>query len=104
MDRRRFIGTLTGGLFATPLAAEAQQSGKVKMPRIGVLSLFAAEHPQARELSGAFRQGLLELGYVEGQNIVIETGSAQGRLDRLPKVLAELVRLKVELILSLRAH
>jgi putative ABC transport system substrate-binding protein len=86
-------------LLAAPLAAEAQRVGKV--PRIGLVSSVSAELPQIRELSDAFRQGLRELGYVEGQNIVIEERSAQGRLERLPDLFAELVRLRVEFILTL---
>lgn len=74
MDRRAFIGTLAGGLLVAPLAAEAT----AQAPRIGMLSLFRPEHPQARELSDAFRQGLRELGYVGGENIIIEYRSAQG--------------------------
>ena len=67
MDRRAFIGTLTGGLLAAPLAAEGQQTAKVA--RIGVLFLNQAPNPHLKE---AFRQGLRDLGYVEGHNVVIE--------------------------------
>ena len=98
----RLIGLaviLTFSLILAPLAAEAQLAGRV--PRIGIVSTFSLEHPQARELSDAFRQGLRELGYVEGRNIVIEYRSAQGRVERVPDAFAELVRLNVELILSL---
>ena len=67
MNRRSFIGTLASGLLAAPLAAEGQQAGKV--PRIGFLSVTS---PSDRPLLlDAFRQGLRELGWVEGQNIVI---------------------------------
>jgi ABC-type uncharacterized transport system substrate-binding protein len=97
--RRAFLGTLAGGLLAAPLATEAQPAGKV--PRIGIVSTFPLEHPQARELSDAFRQGLRELGYVEGRNIVIEYRSAHGRVERVPDAFAEVVRLNVDLILSL---
>jgi putative ABC transport system substrate-binding protein len=79
------------------LAAEAQQPTKVY--RIGLLSptfhLFA---PNARV--EAFRQGLRELGYVEGQNLVIESRYAEGRAERLPDLAAELVRLQVEVIVA----
>ena len=95
ISRRNFVGALAGGLLAAPLAARAQYAGKVR--RIGLLTV-SSEHPQ-RELSDAFRRGLRELGYVEGQNIVIEYRSAQGRAERLPDLFAELARLKVELIL-----
>ena len=62
MERRTFMTLVSGGLLAAPLAAEAQPAGKV--PRIGIVSTFSLEHPQARELSDAFRQGLRQLGYV----------------------------------------
>jgi putative ABC transport system substrate-binding protein len=87
-------------MFAAPLAAEAQQhTGKV--PRIGMLLAFSPEHPQAREWSNAFREGLRELGYVEGQNIAIESRSAQGRFERVPDLLADLARLNVDVIFSM---
>src|ERR1700730_16908569 len=97
IDRRAFIGALTGGLLAAPLAAEAQQVGKV--PRIGFLSVTSpSDRPP---LLDAFRQGLRELGWVEGQNIVIDYRYAEDRVDRLPDLAAELVRLKVDLIVSM---
>ena len=67
-------------LLAAPLVVEAQQGGKVR--RIGLLTI-SSEQPQ-RELADVFRRGLAELGYVEGQNIVIEYRSAQGRVERFP--------------------
>jgi putative ABC transport system substrate-binding protein len=98
INRRAFITGITVGLLAPPLVAEAQRQGKV--PRIGILALFRPEHPQARELSDAFQQGLRELGYIADQNIIIEYRSAQGRLERLPDLFAELSR-NVEVVLSL---
>ena len=96
MERRTFLGVITGALLAAPLVAGAQQAGKV--PRIGFLS---ATSPSDRpRLLDAFRQGLRELGWVEGQNIVIDYRYAEGRVDRLPDLAAELVRLKVDLIVS----
>jgi putative ABC transport system substrate-binding protein len=96
MKRRAFLGTLAGCLLAAPLAAEAQQAGKV--PRIGYLGLTSpSDRPP---LLDAFRQGLRELGWVEGQNIVIDYRFAEGRFDRLPALAAELVRLKVDIIVS----
>jgi putative ABC transport system substrate-binding protein len=90
-------------LFA-PLAAEAQQAGKVY--RIGFLSPSSPSDPESlaspfgeRGLA-AFRQGLRDLGYVEGQNIAIEYRWAEGRFERLPDLAAELVRLKVDVIVS----
>jgi putative ABC transport system substrate-binding protein len=77
-----------------PFFAEAQQPGKV--PRIGYLG-GAPPSPARRE---AFRQGLRELGYVEGKNIVIEWRSGEGKVDRVPGLAAELVRLKVDVIVA----
>src|SRR5207247_9063782 len=78
------------------IAVEAQQPGRV--PRIGFLSVTSpSDRPP---LLDAFRQGLRELGWVEGQNIVIDYRYAEGRVDRLPDLAAELVRLKVDLIVS----
>ena len=79
-------------VFTLPFAAEAQQTGKV--PRIGWLA--AGPNPALDE---AFRQGLRELGYVEGKNIVVEYRSAEA-FDRLPSLAAELVRLKVDVIFA----
>jgi len=93
--RRAFIGTLAGGLLAAPLAAEAQQAAKVA--RIGFLALNMAAAPHLRE---AFRQGLRDLGYVEGRTVVIEYRDAEGKPERLPALAAELVALKVDVILA----
>jgi len=90
-DRRAFIGTLAGGLLVSPFAAEAQQAAKV--PRIGYLVSNLAASPHLHE---AFRQGLRDLGYVEGRSVVIEYRDAGGKYDRLPALAAELVALKVE--------
>ena len=92
-------GILSILFVAIPLAvaviAEAQQqSGKV--PRIGFLSPTNEPSPS----SEAFVGGLRELGYVEGRNIAIEYRNGQGRFDRLPELTAELVRLKVDVILA----
>jgi len=91
--RRMFLGTLAGGLLAAPLAAEAQQAAKI--PRIGYLAGDLAGGPHLPE---AFRQGLRDLGYVEGRNVVIEYRDAEGKLERLPALAAELVALKVDVI------
>ena len=98
MDRRRFLLTSLAGALGAPLLGQAQQGGKAR--RVGLLTTFSSQHPQ-RELSDAFRRGLRELGYVEGQNIVIEYRSSEGRAERLPELFAELARLKVDLILVL---
>ena len=83
-------------LLAVAVIAQAQQPTKV--PRIGYLSATSPSANVGR--IEAFRQGLRELGYVEGKNIVIEWRYAEGKLDRLPALAAELVRLKVDVIVS----
>jgi ABC-type uncharacterized transport system substrate-binding protein len=91
------VAVLAVSLLAALLAADAQQAGKV--PRIGFLGVSS---PSDRPLLlDAFRQRLRELGWVEGQNIVIDYRYAEDRVDRLPDLAAELVRLKVDLIVSL---
>ncbi len=90
------IGTLVLGLLAGPLPAEAQQSGKVY--RIGFLGNSSPSADSIR--IEAFRKGLHELRYVEGKNIVIEFRYAEGKLDRLPNLAAELVHLKVDVIVA----
>src|SRR5437016_3534561 len=96
MHRRAFIGRVAGGLLAMPLGAHAQQQGKVW--RVGFLS------PTSASLSspniGAFLKGMRELGYVEGKNLVIEWRFADGKLERLPGLAAELVQLKVDTIVT----
>jgi len=93
MDRRRFLSTTVAGILAAPLGAEAQDAGKVA--RIGRLEQGSRSTPDE-----AFRQGLRELGYVEGQNIVIEYRYADEKAERLPDLAAELVNLKVNVIVS----
>ena len=95
MERRAFLG-LAGGILAAPLAAGAQPAGKVY--RIGYLSTGSGtSNPRILE---AFRQGLRELGWVEGQNIAIEYRWADGRLDRLAYLAAELIRLNVDVLVA----
>src|SRR5215470_17905429 len=81
-------------LLAMAITAEAQQPKKI--PRIGFLGGSSPSAISAR--IETFRQGLRELGYVEGKNIVIEWRYAEGKFDRLPELAAELVRLKVDVI------
>jgi putative ABC transport system substrate-binding protein len=83
-------------LLAAPLAAEAQQTGKVA--RIGLLGGSSPTSPEASHLWEAFFQGLRELGYVEGQNIAIERRYSEGRAERLPGLAATLARLNVNVI------
>jgi putative ABC transport system substrate-binding protein len=84
---------MAGGLLTTSLVAEAQQAAKV--PRIGYLGPTLAANPHMIE---AFLQGLRDLGYVEGRNVVIEYRSAEGNLERYRALVAELVALKVDVI------
>jgi len=88
------ITLLLDGLF-NPVAAEAQQAAKIA--RIGYLAINLATAPHMRE---AFLQGLRDLGYVEGRNVVIEYRDAEGNVERLPALAAELVALKVDVIVA----
>ncbi len=95
ISRRVFIQILAGGVLCAPLAAEAQPAGKIY--RVGVLSGgSAAANPQIQ----AFREGLQALGWVEGRNIAIESRFADGRMDRLASLAADLVRLDVQVIVA----
>src|SRR5438552_15526273 len=94
MDRRDTVLALLA-LGAAPLAAEAQQAAKVA--RIGYLSSSLASSPRLRD---AFLQGLRDLGYVEGRNVVIEYRAAEGKVERLTALAAELVALKVDVIFA----
>ena len=98
LQRRQFL-IAAGGVLAAPLAAEAQQAARVA--RIGYLTPNLAAGPHLRD---AFLQGLRDLGYVEGRNVVIEYRDeyrdAEGKRERLPALAAELVALKVDVILA----
>ena len=95
---RKIIGFALGALlFALSLSAEAQQATK-KIPRVGFLSLNTAFVQKDRV--EAFRQALRKLGYVEGQNIIIDYRFADGKSERLPGLAAELVALKVDVIVT----
>jgi putative tryptophan/tyrosine transport system substrate-binding protein len=96
LERRTFMALVSSGLLAAPLAADAQQAGKVA--RIGYLSPLSASADATH--SEAFRQGLRDLGYVEGQNAVIEARHADDKFERLPGLAAEIVRLKVDVIVA----
>ena len=96
MDRRAFLGTLAGGLLAAPLAVEAQPAGKVW--RIGFLG--NSSPGLEANLVGPFREGLRELGYVEGQNLLIEYRWAEGKYERLAALVTELLARNVEVIVT----
>jgi putative ABC transport system substrate-binding protein len=94
VDRRAFLVTLSGGLLAAPLAAGAQDAGKV--PRIGLIRPGSPPDPYVE----AFRQGLRELAYVEGRTIAIEYRWAEGKPERIPEFAADLVRREVAVIVT----
>jgi putative tryptophan/tyrosine transport system substrate-binding protein len=98
MKRREFITLLGGTAVVWPLTVGAQPQAKI--PRIGLMVTGALESPEVRGQLDAYRQGLRQLGYVEGQNIAIEYRGADGRIERFPDLAAELVRLQVDLILA----
>jgi len=95
LKRREFISLLGGAAAAWPIAAGGQQ---FRLARIGVLYIGLADTESFKK---ELREGLRELGYIEGQNIAFEFRSAEGELDRLPKLASELVQLKVDVIVAL---
>ena len=96
MDRRSVLGTLVGGLLAAPFVAEAQQAGKVR--RIGYLTVPSRESAQG--VANTFSVGLRDLGWIEGQNVVVEYRFAASNLEHLSDLAAELVRLGSEVIVA----
>ena len=94
IGRRKFLATLSGAAAVWPLAVRAQEP---KVPTIGALVIG---NISPEEFWREFRQGLRDLGYVEGQNIRFEFRSAEGQINRLPELAAELVRLKVDVIVT----
>jgi putative ABC transport system substrate-binding protein len=97
MDRRAFLAGTGAALLAAPLAAEAQQAGKVY--RVGILGEKASDPSEAR-LWQAFRLGLRELGWIEGTNILIEDRWVEGNYARVPELAADLVRHGPDLIVT----
>jgi putative ABC transport system substrate-binding protein len=97
MNRKIRVWLLITGLLTTGVAAEAQQAARI--PRIGILVSGGSASVSLPRVE-AFRQRLRELGYVEGKNILIEYRSAEGKRERLPDLAAELVRLKVDVIVT----
>ena len=98
IQNRKLVGIVTLAVIVAMCGVVAQAQQPTKIPRIGFLGATSPSDISAR--IEAFRQGLRELGYVEGKNIVIEYRSAEGKLDRLPALAAELVRLKVDVIVT----
>src|SRR5205807_3707199 len=96
MKRRTFIGRVASGLLAPPFGAFAQQQSKVW--RVGFLSPTSASF--SSPYTDAFLKGMRDLGYVEGKNLVVEWRFADGKLERLPGLAAELVQLKVDVIVT----
>src|SRR2546422_5690461 len=99
ISRRAFIGDLAGGLLAAPLAAVTAQPPE-KVRRVGYLNPGSSSDPLRQRRLEAFRQGLRDLGCVEGQNIAIESRWAEGKSDRYPTLAADLVRLEVDVIVA----
>src|SRR5215203_2837563 len=100
MKRRDFIITLGGLAAGWPLAADAQQGAKI--PRVGILSPARSEGPDAsRPTLNALVEGLRELGYTEGQNIVIERRYGESDADRLRKSAVEMVERQLDVIVAL---
>jgi putative tryptophan/tyrosine transport system substrate-binding protein len=93
IDRRTFIGTLAGGLLASPFPTFAQQP--TKLLRIGILG----NNSNTPDWEG-LRQGLRELGYVDGRNVTMEWRWSEGKTERLPALAIELVELKVDIIVA----
>jgi putative ABC transport system substrate-binding protein len=98
MDRRAFIATLAGGLLAAPLAAKGQQA--TKSPRVGVFVPGSPSGDQFQQLRQAFVRGLRDLGWIDGQTVVIEMRWGEGRIDEFPRIASELVALPVDVIVA----
>jgi putative tryptophan/tyrosine transport system substrate-binding protein len=99
IERRKFLATLGGAAVAWPLAAHAEQPAMPVMPVIGFLNSTYTLADAAPRLA-AFGQGLKEAGFIEGQNVAIEYRSAEDQTDRLPLLVADLLRRQVALIVG----
>jgi putative ABC transport system substrate-binding protein len=98
VDRRTFVGVVAGTLFGTPLTTNAQPE-RARIPRIGMVRSGAPPDPSVE----AFRQGLRDLGHVEGQTVAIEYRWTEGELGRAPQLAEELVRLGVDVIVTVHS-
>jgi len=98
MERRTFLGVIAGGLLAAPLAAEGQEPKASKIPKIGLLTLNTPA--AAAPLVEAFRQGLRELGYVEGKTFVLQIRYGEAKAERLRELARDLVALKMDVIVG----
>src|SRR5258705_1080433 len=98
MERRKLLTAIGLYALAVPLASFAQQ--QVKIWRVGFLAQRHVDFVDSDYYYGPFRQGMRELGYVEGKNLVIEWRSAEGKSARLTELAAELVKLKVDVIVA----
>ena len=99
MNRRTFVGALASGLLIAPLVVEAQPATKTW--RIGLLTSGSREGAGADVRIAPFSQGLRELGYIEGRNVILETRYAEGRVERFPALAAELVDLKIDVLVAM---
>lgn len=100
-NRRKLIFAMGAGALVAPLACFAQRADRVW--RVGFLSQRHVDFVDSDYYYGPFRQGMRELGYVEGKNLIIEWRSAEGKNERLPSLAAELVNLKVDVIVTVGA-
>jgi len=98
VDRRRFLRAVTASVLSVPLAAEAQQTAAI--PYIGILFPTSLSDPRTAQFLDAFREGLRELGYADGQNVATVSRFADEQWGRLPGLASDLVRAKVDIILT----
>ena len=96
MDRRTFVATLAGGLLVAPLAAEAQEAGRIH--RIGYLTV--PSRATAQGVADRFQRGLHDLGWIKGQNVTVNYRFADSNVDRLPDLATELARLRADVIVA----
>ena len=99
MKRRVFIGVIGGAAIAWPLVALAQQSAG-KVWRVAYLYPGTLDNPPDRALFDAFRAEMRELGYIEGKNLVIDNRNAEGKAERLPSLVSELIALRPDVIVA----